>query len=378
MTPRTLLAAAMALLLLGLVRACGRVSAGVVAPAFGVGLGHLDRLAHHGRLRRAHGARRNCACVRRAGAQRGLRPAGAQLGRFVLAMLPWLVLPAVIAGGPGRDRSAQSVARAGFAVLPEDVVPSNSAAASGHRHAAALRPTLPRCNCRRSFPCLHWRCARCAGSGGPARRCANRRAMLLAVALAALLPIAVTILARPAMYNGIRHSCSCHPLAVPGRRRLARRVSGAARTACGDGRGANLQRRRRGTSPTWRRCTLRIRVLQPARRRRARARPAATCRLLGAVVQTGRTRTREAHRRKLARDRRWLAVCGPRRSRKSSSVDFETTWEPQGADFAMMLAGFYCATFDARCWSGRHDGVVYARIYDLRGRLSNLLAMPDN
>jgi hypothetical protein len=44
----------------------------------------------------------------------------------------------------------------------------------------------------------------------------------------------------------------------------------------------------------------------------------------------------------------------------------------------MMLAGFYCATFDARCWSGRHDGVVYARIYDLRGRLSNLLAMPDN
>ena len=33
----------------------------------------------------------------------------------------------------------------------------------------------------------------------------NRRAILLSVALAALLPLAVTVALRPAMYNGIRH-----------------------------------------------------------------------------------------------------------------------------------------------------------------------------
>jgi hypothetical protein len=33
----------------------------------------------------------------------------------------------------------------------------------------------------------------------------NRRAVLLAVLLAAMLPIAATIATRPAMYNGIRH-----------------------------------------------------------------------------------------------------------------------------------------------------------------------------
>ena len=45
----------------------------------------------------------------------------------------------------------------------------------------------------------------------------RRRAILLAVALAALLPIAVTVIARPAMYNGIRHFVFVlPPLAVAG------------------------------------------------------------------------------------------------------------------------------------------------------------------
>src|SRR5262249_58240309 len=45
----------------------------------------------------------------------------------------------------------------------------------------------------------------------------NRRAVLLLVALAALLPLAVTIALRPAMYNGIRHFVFVlPPLAVLG------------------------------------------------------------------------------------------------------------------------------------------------------------------
>ena len=52
-------------------------------------------------------------------------------------------------------------------------------------------------------------------------------------------------------------------------------------------------------------------------------------------------------------DRRWkLAVCGPHRSPQVElGPDFETTWDPQGADFAMMLGEFYCATSTRRCWS---------------------------
>src|SRR5262249_50963755 len=39
----------------------------------------------------------------------------------------------------------------------------------------------------------------------------NRRAVLLLVALAALLPLAVTVALRPALYNGIRHFVLCCP-----------------------------------------------------------------------------------------------------------------------------------------------------------------------
>ena len=72
----------------------------------------------------------------------------------------------------------------------------------------------------------------------------------------------------------------------------------------------------------------------------------------GLVVQTGvagpRWRSSRAHETKPP-DRRWkLAVCGPHRSPQVElGPDFETTWDPQGADFAMMLGEFYCAKLDA-------------------------------
>src|SRR5262249_21130876 len=42
--------------------------------------------------------------------------------------------------------------------------------------------------------------------------------------------------------------------------------------------------------------------------------------------------------------RHWkIAVCGPHRSPQVElGPDFETTWDPKGADFAMMLGEFYC------------------------------------
>src|SRR5262249_6262917 len=78
--------------------------------------------------------------------------------------------------------------------------------------------------------------------------------------------------------------------------------------------------------------------------------------------------------------RRWkVAVCGPHRSPQVElGGDFETTWDPAGADFALMLGEFYCARLDAPLIAeGVRDGVVYARVYDLRGRsIPTLLTKP--
>jgi len=69
--------------------------------------------------------------------------------------------------------------------------------------------------------------------------------------------------------------------------------------------------------------------------------------------------------------RRWrIAVCGPHRSPQVElGPDFETTWDPNGADFAMMLGEFYCRKFDAPLLvEVMRAGVIYARVYDIRGR----------
>src|SRR5205809_2206781 len=79
-------------------------------------------------------------------------------------------------------------------------------------------------------------------------------------------------------------------------------------------------------------------------------------------------------------NRRWkIAVCGPHRSPQVElGPDFETTWDPAGADFAMMLGEFYCAILDAPLLvEVVRDGVTYARVYDVRGRsLPSLLTQP--
>ena len=70
-------------------------------------------------------------------------------------------------------------------------------------------------------------------------------------------------------------------------------------------------------------------------------------------------------------DRRWrIAVCGPHPPPQVElGPDFETTWDPKGADFAMMLGEFYCARFDAPLLVDIvRDGVSFARVYDIRGR----------
>jgi hypothetical protein len=84
--------------------------------------------------------------------------------------------------------------------------------------------------------------------------------------------------------------------------------------------------------------------------------------------------------RETSRQGKWtVAVCGPHPPVSVAlGPQFELTWNPTGADFAMMLGEFYCAKLDAPIVvQVVREGVVYARVYDIRGRsFSTLFTIP--
>jgi 4-amino-4-deoxy-L-arabinose transferase-like glycosyltransferase len=220
---------------------------------------------------------------------------------------------------------------------------------------------------------------------------ARLRAITFAVALAAIVPVLVTVIARPAMYNGIRHFLFVlPPLAVAGGLAGAWIVQWIAEHAS-----------------AWRRTALTtlavvfgIGIAMPAIAM-ARLHPyeyVSFNRLAGGVKgaqprfmldywglafkQAG-----EALRQELARrgetppaGRKWtIAVCGPHPPARIALGDqFEPTWDPKGADFALMLGAFYCAKLDAPLLVDiERDGISFARAYDIRGRtITSLFTQP--
>jgi hypothetical protein len=95
----------------------------------------------------------------------------------------------------------------------------------------------------------------------------------------------------------------------------------------------------------------------------------------------------EALRAELARrgetpppGRKWtIAVCGPHPPARVALGDqFEPTWDPKGADFALMLGAFYCARLEAPVLADiERDGISFARAYDIRGRaITSLFTEP--
>jgi hypothetical protein len=78
--------------------------------------------------------------------------------------------------------------------------------------------------------------------------------------------------------------------------------------------------------------------------------------------------------------RRWrVAICGPQPpARIALGPDFETTDDPHGADFEMKLGTFYCRALDAPVLATvMRDGVLFAQVYDLRGLdVKKLLTQP--
>jgi Dolichyl-phosphate-mannose-protein mannosyltransferase len=80
------------------------------------------------------------------------------------------------------------------------------------------------------------------------------------------------------------------------------------------------------------------------------------------------------------RGRKWkVAVCGPQRpAQVALGPDFTIGWDSHAADFAMTLGEFYCKGLTAPLMVEiKRDGVVFARVYDIRGRsISSLLSIP--
>jgi len=217
------------------------------------------------------------------------------------------------------------------------------------------------------------------------------RAILFAVALAAVLPIAVTVIARPAMYNGIRHFVFVlPPLAV------AAGLAGAWIANWIAQHGGRLRR----PALTALTVIFAAGVALPAIGM-ARLHPYEYVYFnhLGGGVRGAQPRfmldywglafkqAGKAVRAKLAErgetppaGRKWqIAVCGPHPSARAALGDqFEPTWDPKGADFALMLGVFYCAKLDAPLLVEiARDGVSFARTYDIRGRtISSLFTQP--
>jgi hypothetical protein len=388
-------AVAMAILLLGLVRAFDqypRPCAGTVAiTGIGFGLAIGSRIMGGFGALYALGALALVVTVDTC--REGLRSAAGKLGAFVLTMLPGIILTLVVIAliwpwvvsaplnlfhaidyfsrffeEPWQELFAGALVR--VTDMPRSYVPT------------LLALQLPELFLLLGFG---------GGLGAlvaAARRdlAPNRRAVLAVIALAALLPLIVTVLARPAMYNGIRHFVFLlPPLAVlgglAGAWLLERARPRAAVTALAAGMFAigiaspviemirlhpyaytHFNRIAGGVAGARERYMLDYWALSFKQ---------AALGLQAKIAELGLQKPS---------DRRWkLATCGPHRSPQVElGPDFETTWDPKEADFALMLGEFYCRRFDAPLWvEVARAGAVYARVYDIRGRsYDTLLTQP--
>ncbi len=389
-------AVAMAIFLFGLVRALQeypRPSIPTVA-LVGIGFG----LSFGSRIMGAFGAIAALAAVALIFAAEaradGGRPAGARLGRFLLALVPAVLLayavmaliwPWSVVDPLNPFRAAEYFSH--FFEKPWDELFGGRLIPVPDMPRSYV-PTLLALKLPEIFSVLGF-CGAAGALVAAARRdvAASRRAVFLLLALAALLPLAITVALRPAMYNGIRHFVFVlPPLAALG---------GLAGVVLADAAG-----RRSRFAPVAVVAAVAIGIAFPV---------VAMTRLhpyeythfnwLAGGVAGARDRYmldywglafKQASQQLLAKlaerhetkpgTRRWkIAVCGPHRSPQVElGPDFETTWDPAGADFAMMLGEFYCAKLDAPLIAEIvRDGVTYARLYDIRGRsIPTLLTQP--
>ncbi|TMJ32463.1 MAG: hypothetical protein E6G96_06175 [Alphaproteobacteria bacterium] len=198
----------------------------------------------------------------------------------------------------------------------------------------------------------------------------KRRAVLLLIALAAFLPPIVAVALRPAMYNGIRHFVFVlPPLAILGGFAFAWLVH-AVRAVISLPVAAGIVLALGLALPTAE--IVRLHPYEYTYFNSISGGVAGASQALLDRIAAGGERKPSG--------RPWrIAVCGPHRSPEVElGPDFEITWDPADADFAMMLGEFYCRKFDAPLVAEIvRDRVTYARVYDIRGRsYDSLLTLP--
>jgi hypothetical protein len=206
----------------------------------------------------------------------------------------------------------------------------------------------------------------------------SQRATLLLIALAAVLPVVVTVIARPAMYNGIRHFVFIMPpLAVLGGLAgvwLWQRLARFGRPALAAGA---LVATAAVASPVVEMVRLHPYQYTHFNHLAGGVKAADDHYMLDYWGLAFKQAADELHAKLTlgleypAARRRWrIAVCGPHHPASVElGPEFITTYDTKGADFALMLGEFYCAEYKAPILVEiKREGVVYARVYDIRGR----------
>ncbi len=216
---------------------------------------------------------------------------------------------------------------------------------------------------------------------------ARRKTILLMLTLAATLPLVIAMVKRPALYNGIRHFVFViPPMAVLGGIAFAWIVE-------------RLRANHRGWQPVVLAIfcfglalplaeMIRLHPYQYTHFNHiAGTVRAADDRFMldywGLALKQASDELREqlVERQEVPpRNRKWkVAVCGPQRpAQVALGPDFTIGWDSNAADFAMTLGEFYCKGLAAPVMVEiKRDDVVFARVYDIRGRsISGLLSIP--
>jgi Dolichyl-phosphate-mannose-protein mannosyltransferase len=390
-------AAAMALCMLGLVRAFEQypkptAATGALA-GIGIGLAIGTRILGGFAVVYAMVALLAIVAIETRGD--GTRPAAARAGQFVLRLLPWLVLAYALMAvvWPWSVVNPLNPFRAlvyfshffekpwrelfqGSPILVSDM-PRRYVAQLFGLKLPEIMLALGLAGAGLAFATAFDRALR-----------AQRRAVLLMLALAAAFPIALTVVLRPAMYNGIRHFVFVAPaIAVVGGLAGARLLERLADWRPAAAIGAATVLAAGCALPAIEMVKLHPYEYTYFNRIEGGVR-GADGRYMLDYWGLSFKQASEALRAKLdaerseatADDPPWrIAVCGPH---PPAAVElgprFDISWDPRGADFAMTLGEYYCAKLAAPVIAEvARDGVVYARVYDLRGlSFDTLLSLP--
>ena len=225
------------------------------------------------------------------------------------------------------------------------------------------------------------------GDGSSSTANLGRRAALSAVILAALLPVLVTVIARPAMYNGIRHFVFLMPpfavLSGLAAAWISQRLRSLSSIATGAGVAVLLAGFASPIVDMVRLHPYEYTDFNHIAGGVPGARPRYMIDYWGLSMTQASRELRAVLESKGEKPpgRPWtVAVCGPHPAVEVGlGPGYSAIWDPKGADFAIMLNEFYCADLNAPVvLEVVRDGVVYARVYDIRGlSISTLLRYPN-